>query len=60
MWKLAAERRRSHCARNAHGLAGEVFQMGGKFPPNVQLALYKMSPDKQLHSCGVSTEAVKV
>lgn len=35
MWKLATERRRrrSHCARNAHGLAGQVFQMGGKFPP---------------------------
>lgn len=28
--------------------------------PNVQLALYKMSPGKQSHSCGVSTEAVKV
>lgn len=36
------------------------FSNGGdKNPPIVQLALYKMSPDKQSHSCGVPTE-VKV
>lgn len=35
------------------------FSNGGGNPPNVQLGLYKMSPDKQSHSCGVPKE-VKV